>query len=187
MQRVSDRWEGLSVYDVQAVYKFLETAYVIAKKTYIVPADDVLESRDWLVKAKGNNASVVAKALPNGQPEQVIRDVDDIEAIRFRRLWTEIDGLPCGDIGMQLMEAYREAIRGLPSPERRKAVISSVGISYAEIQKRLNICAAKIAQDSALDVEKRREALRPQLEATNREIERKPPSEVLQALENDQA
>jgi hypothetical protein len=182
MDRVGHEWGRLNVLDVQAVYKFLETAYVVAERTPIDPASDALRARDWLQLAVNNEPTVVEKALAGtrGAPD-LIEHVDQIEGIRFAKLWRSILDLRC-PMRIRMMEAFRDEVRALDNPEQRDAVLRTTGVSYAEIQKRINICTRDLAKAQGLSAPELIEVLERQIRASEEEARRTSSEEASEAL-----
>lgn len=183
--RVGHEWERLNVLDVQAVYKFLETAYVVAERTPIDPASDALRARDWLQLAVNNEPKVVEEALAGtlGAPD-LIEHVDRIEGVRFAKLWRSILDLPC-PMRIRMMEAFRDEVRALDTPEQRDAVLRTTGVGYAEVQKRINICTHDLARAQELAAPELIEVLDRQIRASEEEARRTGSEETSEALLGD--
>lgn len=147
----------IEVFDVQAVYKFLETAYVMTEDTEVVLARDVADGYNWLEWARKTDPDVVRRGLEGFDEEakKILFAVSELESIPYGRLWRQISKVECKD-GITTTDAvakiarieqfYLTLIRKL-AMERRKRIVDAIGVNRVTAENDANQCARLVLEN----------------------------------------
>lgn len=112
MAEQNGNWSALDDYDVVSVYKYLETAVALAKKTSIAPPnDDLNQACEWYTDALKNRKDQVYRALGSRVlANSLLPAVDQIDGARLANLWNTINLEPIPR-RCHLLEEYYDLLR----------------------------------------------------------------------------
>ena len=145
MNGLAGQWHRAHAYDVQSVFKYLESVVALSKHLYILPPNDVSDGRDWLVDAISNAPEAVEKGVRMANAQKLIQDVDSEEGLRFGTLWRAIRAEPCEKRKLYL-KGYRDWFLKVPTDQRRERIEKATGVRLAEIESAVAQCVASEAQ-----------------------------------------
>lgn len=115
------QWSELHDYDVQAVYKYLQAAWELTTRTYVVPLGAINRAKDWLATAVERQPRRVGHAVGMANAADLLRKIDQMEGKRFERLWRVVQGVQI-DERYALLQQYDDLFREVPSSERRARI-----------------------------------------------------------------
>lgn len=144
MEQRGNLWAGLTDYDVQAVFTYLQASILLDERAFAAPDDDVVRARDWLVEAYSNKPARVDHAIGLENAKGLTEKLDDVEGLEHTRLWQAIVELDCGQ-RVPMLRAYREMYSGL-TPERKERILKVTGVNLNTVQSAINECVRVNAQ-----------------------------------------
>lgn len=107
--RIGSNWTRLHAYDVQAVYKFLESAVFVRRKTAVVPdQDEIATSLQWLGDAYRANRDRVLRAIGDGLYSQIQRDAPTLLAAALTKPWNQIIKTASSGKRCDLLQAFNK-------------------------------------------------------------------------------
>lgn len=145
--RRGNDWPNLHDYDIQAVYKYLEAAILVAKKTFVVPDYDgeIAQAQQWLADAYRAKQARVIDALDGKRElyESVVRDIEALRARAVTRVWPAI--LATNDLATQcvLLKEFDAEFAELGGGVHD-------GLTQAHVLNAWSACLAKLSGDASV-------------------------------------
>lgn len=137
-----------SVWDVQADYKYLESAVAMAQGLHVAPDASVLKAEEWMRDAIDEKADVVQTAVTTVNAKKVVDDVDNqwplVLTLLLRNILAEKD---CSTQEPHL-EAYKKLYLAVGAGPDRDRVDSITKVSYADILSAEAHCVAQDAKQA---------------------------------------
>jgi hypothetical protein len=150
MNKLEGQWYQTHPYDVQSVFKYLESVLALSKQLYILPPEDVSKGRDWLNDAIANAPDVVDKAVKLANANQLVQGVDSEEGSRFGSLWKAIKSIEPCEKRKKYLEAYRTWFLKVDSDQRRERIVDVTHVPLPVVESAVAQCVATQAQKAVL-------------------------------------
>jgi hypothetical protein len=136
----------VSVWDVRAVYRYLEVAFALTKLSDIHVAPEALRVRESLAQwiDDPSAGSRVEGSVSRASARKLVADLEQVEVPQYTRLYGEIAKLDCPQ-RLPRLQQFRAAISDIAQTERRAAIYKGLGLDQTLIQLAINQCSAALA------------------------------------------
>ena len=140
-------------YDVQAVFKFLEVARELKKKTYLsVPRDYTKKARSWLSKAITVSKTRVGHALAGDNiqrgiknAQQMVKDIKTLEGWRYKQMWDYVIQEKECDRQYPLMVQFKREYFQLSNEESRR-ISMNIGVFRGSVLSAIAQCMSRLVR-----------------------------------------
>jgi hypothetical protein len=176
----------ISVWDVRAVYKFLEVAYVMAEIGVFMSSDEIEAAYNWLSQVVAGDPDIVAEALGSEGVIKAQRRLDEvmrIESLPFGLVWNAISRMSCDEGKVHMMDAFAESLSEIPR-QRRDRIQKAIGVDQLRIANESNHCTGEIVRSDKVDAEQKRAILEARIEAS-KELEKQKAAEKVRSVRID--
>ena len=158
MARVGNNFAQVSVYDLQAVFKPLETARELAYQRYFQPDAAVNQAAEWFRRALAVAPPVALKGVGGAIPaQQLLKQLNELDGVFFGDLYQNIKPLLSAspeiqERGCRLLRNYKNILTSMPAQDA-SAVLVAAKLDQALIEAALAQCLARsIANGSSESV-----------------------------------
>jgi hypothetical protein len=140
--------------DIQVAFKLLEAARDLSHKMGYVPDPFVAEVDRWLHRQSDTNVARLEKAgLREGQVDELLRQMNELEAEMLRSVWRGIQDTPDCLEKYKMYNAFLDYLRLKPFQER-KELLTIIHLSEQEIVLSQNQCLIDATNTFGPDMEK---------------------------------
>jgi len=146
ISRISDQFDDVSDFDIQAAFKFLESARELSYGNYLQPDKTVYTTRDWLQEALEKNIKVVKRAVGIEQTKQLVSQIDELEGDFFGKLYQEIAKMLGNPRerkrGCELIRRFKATLDTMIE-DRQKHVLAAAKLDLGIIETALTQCLVR--------------------------------------------
>ena len=146
IKKMKNDWSKLHSYDVQAAYKFLESAVRLSKSIHLMPNKEVNDVNTWLRQAVSINPDRVINALGSlKNAEEITKIIENTVSIKLYDIWAKIVVIDDCNDSLPLLEKYRHAFTSFPE-FKRKQLVEVTGTNLKTVDLSISECVASIAR-----------------------------------------
>ena len=145
IKRLGDDVRQVYTYDVEAVFKFLESAVRMDRDLYVLPDSSVLDANQWMKNVTDNAPDVVNASIGMPNAGGVVKNIENLEPLSFNALWENIKTESCPE-QLGHMRTYQEMYLSVPNGIRRAQIDEVTHVPYALILSSIAHCVAEDAK-----------------------------------------